>query len=190
MSATTTRTSSTRSIVVAGVLIAVTLVLALTNLGYFPVPNMTGRATILHVPAIIGGVLEGPTVGALIGIVLGITSYFLPEVQPLFAGQPFWVPIIVLVIPRLLIGIVAWATYRALRGSNEIVALGAAGVTGTLTNTVLVVGFAILLGLLPVEIIPAVVPQAVVEMIAAAVLTIAVVAIWKGIERGRGGSRI
>ncbi len=185
-----TRGISTRSIVVAGVLIAVTLVLALTNLGYFPVPNMTGRGTVLHVPAIIGAVLEGPTVGAIIGIVLGVTSYFLPDVQPLFAGQPFWVPIVVLVIPRLLIGVVAWAVYRALRRNNEIVALGAAAVLGTLTNTALVIGSAVLLGLLPAAIIPTVVPQALFEMIVAAVLTIAVVAVWKGIARGRGGARI
>jgi uncharacterized membrane protein len=181
---------STRSIVVAGVLIAVTLVLALTGLGYFPVPNATGRGTILHVPAIIGGVLEGSTVGAIIGLVLGVTSYFLPEVQPLFAGQPFWVPLLVLVLPRVLIGPAAWLTYRGLRGSNEIVALGAAGVVGTLVNTALVIGFAILTGLLPAAIIPAVLPQAAFEMLVAALLTIAVVAAWKGIERGRAGSSV
>lgn len=183
-------TISTRSIVVSGVLIAVTLVLALTGLGYFPVPNVTGRGTILHVPAIIGGVLEGPTVGALIGLVLGVTAIFLPEVQPLFAGQPLWVPILVMVLPRLLMGVVAWATYKGLRRSNEILAMGAAGVTGTLTNTIGVIGLAILTGVLTADVIPAILPQASFELIVAAVLTIAVVAIWKGVERGRGGSRI
>lgn len=181
---------STRSIVVAGVLIAVTLVLALTGLGYFPVPNATGRGTILHVPAIIGAVLEGSGVGALIGLVLGVTSYFLPEVQPLFAGQPFWVPLLVLVLPRVLMGPIAWATYRGLRGANEIMALGAAGVVGTLVNTALVIGFAIMVGLLPMGIIPAILPQAAFEMFVAALLTIAVVAAWKGIERGRAGSSV
>ena len=47
-------TISTRSIVVAGALIAISAVLSLTGLGYFPVPNVTASATILHVPPIIG----------------------------------------------------------------------------------------------------------------------------------------
>ncbi|MGL4649429.1 MAG: ECF transporter S component [Caldilineaceae bacterium] len=183
-------TVSTRSIVVGGMLIAVTLLLAFTNLGYFPVPNVTGRATILHVPAIIGGVVEGPLVGGIVGLVLGISSYFLPEVQPLFAGRPFWQPILVLIVPRVLIGIFAYYTYQALRKRNEIVALASAGVVGTLTNTVLVLSFAAILGILPWSIFLVVWPQALFEMIVAALLTVAVVAAWKGIERGRKGSSV
>lgn len=181
---------STRKIVVAGVLIAVTLVLALTGLGYFPVPNITSQATILHVPPIIGAVLEGPVVGAIIGLVLAITSYFAAGVQQLFAGQPFWVPIIVLGLPRVLIGVTSYYTYAALKRSNEILALGAAGVVGSLTNTVLVIGLGVLFGILGAEIIPLVIPQAIFEAVLAAILTIAVVAAWKSIERGRGGSSV
>ena len=48
---------STKNIVLSGVLLAVALVLSLTGLGYFPVPNIAQQATIMHVPAIIGAVL-------------------------------------------------------------------------------------------------------------------------------------
>jgi uncharacterized membrane protein len=181
---------STRSIVVAGVLIAVAAVLAVTGLGYFPVPNVTSEATVMHVPAIIGGVLEGPVVGLLVGAVFGVNALMRFSGLPIFAEQPAWMPFVVLFLPRLFIGVVAWMVYRALRRSNEIVALGAAGVAGTLTNTVLVLGIAILFGVLPAAIIPTVVPQAIFESVVAAILTIAVVAAWKSIERGRGGSRI
>lgn len=183
-------TISTRSIVVSGILIAISAVLALTGLGYFPVPNVTGEATIMQVPAIIGGVLEGPVVGMIVGIVFGINALLRFSGLPIFAGQPAWMPFVVLFLPRLLIGVGAWLAYKALRGTNEIVALGAAGVAGTLTNTVLVIGLAILFGLFPVAIIPTIIPQAIFESVLAAALTIAVVAAWKSIDRGKGGSSV
>jgi uncharacterized membrane protein len=181
---------STRSIVVAGLLIAVSAVLAVTGLGYFPVPNVTAEATIMHVPAIIGGVLEGPVVGLLVGVVFGINALMRFSGLPIFAAAPVWAPFVVLFLPRLFIGVAAWYSYKWLRGWNEIGALAVAGVVGTLTNTVLVIGIGILLGLLPVAIIPTVIPQAAFESVVAAILTIAVVAAWKGIERGRAGSSV
>ncbi len=189
---------STRSIVVAGVLIAISAVLALTGLGYFPVPNVTASATILQVPPIIGGVLEGPMVGAVVGLVFGIDSLVkfssIVLTSPAYANGPAWLgwlaAIVIILVPRLLIGPAAWFSYRALRNSNEIVALGVAGVVGSLTNTVLVIGLAIILQVFTVEIIAGVIPQAVFESILAAVITIAVVAAWKRIETGRGGSSV
>lgn len=181
---------STRGIVVAGILIAVTILLSVTPIGYIPVPNVTGAATILQVPTIIGAVLEGPVIGGIIGIVFGITSYLLPSTQVLFADRPFWVPIIVLILPRVLIAVISYYTYVSMRKNNEILALGVASVLGTLTNTVGVVGLGVLFSILPAEIIPAIIPQAIAEVVIAAVLTIAVVAAYKGIARGRAGSTV
>lgn len=183
-------TLTTRSIVVAGILIAITILLSVANIGYIPVPNVTGAATILQVPTIIGGVLEGPVIGAVVGLVFGITSWFAPGVQALFADRPLWVPVIVLLLPRILIGVVAWYVYAALRKNNEIVALGAAGVLGTLTNTVGVVGLGVLFNVLPAAVIPTIIPQAIAEVIISAVLVIAVVAAYKGLTRGRQGSTV
>ncbi len=181
---------STRKIVVAGMMIAVSAILAITGLGYFPVPNVTDDATIMHVPVIIGAVLEGPVVGLLIGLVFGINAYIRYLGLPFFVDQPAWVPVLVLFLPRVMIGLVAGWVYLALRRGNQIFALGAAGVLGTLTNTALVLGFAIALGLLPAAIIGAALPQALFEMALAAIITIAVVAAWKQIDSGRGGSSI
>lgn len=181
---------STRKIVVAGMMIAVSAILAITGLGYFPVPNVTDDATIMHVPVIIGAVLEGPVVGLLVGLVFGINAYIRYLGLPFFVDQPAWVPVLVLFIPRLCIGLVAGWAYLALRKSNQTVALGLAGILGTLTNTVLVLGFAIALGLLPAAIIGVAIPQALFEMALAAIITIAVVAAWKQIETGRGGSSV
>ena len=89
-----------------------------------------------------------------------------------------------------MIGLVAGWIYLALRRGNQIFALGAAAVMGTLTNSVLVLGTAIGLGLLPVAAIAASLPQIVFETVLAAVLTIGIVAAWKQIATGRGGSSI
>ncbi len=179
---------STRSIAVAGVLIAVTIVLALTGLGYFPVPNVTDAATIMHVPAIIGGVLEGPVVGLLVSLVFAVDSYIRFRELPLEWGSEFN-RILILLVTRLFIGVVAALVYRALRGTNQILALAAAGVAGTLTNTGLVLGLAIGLEILPAAIIGAAFPQFVFEAVLAAVITVAVVAAWRQLNT-RGGSSV
>ena len=55
---------STRSIVMSAVLAAIAIFLGATRLGFIPVPTGTAvTATIMHIPAIIGGILEGPEIG-------------------------------------------------------------------------------------------------------------------------------
>lgn len=160
-------TLNTRKIVVAGVLGAIAIVLGVTRLGFIPVPNTTANATIMHVPAIIGAVLEGPVVGVLAGGIFGIFS-FLQADSPLFQNP------IIAIVPRLLIGLAAWATYRALQGANKDVAAAAAGVAGTLTNSAGVLGLAIVFGFgeaiipqLPLILLNNVLP----EVVLAAILT-------------------
>jgi uncharacterized membrane protein len=131
-------TISTRKIVVAGILGAIAIVLGVTRLGFIPVPNTTANATIMHVPSIIGAVLEGPVVGMIAGGIFGIFS-FLQADSPLFQNP------IIAIVPRLLIGPVAWLAYRAFAGTNKDLAAVVAGVAGTLTNSIGVLGLAILI---------------------------------------------
>lgn len=132
-------TLNTRRIVVAGILGAIAIALGVTRLGFIPVPNTTENATIMHVPAIIGAVLEGPIVGLLAGGIFGIFSW-LNATSPLFANP------IIAVLPRLLIGPMAWLAYRATAGMNRDLAAAIAGIVGTLTNTIGVLGLAIVFG--------------------------------------------
>ena len=126
-----------RTVVVAGVLAAIQLALGFTGIGFIPLP--TGiNATILHIPAILAGVMEGWVAGLAVGGIFGLFS-FIRSTTPLFSNP------IIAFGPRLLIGVVAYLVYRALRPINEPVALAAAGVLGTLTNTVLVLSLAVLL---------------------------------------------
>jgi uncharacterized membrane protein len=173
---------SVRKIVITGVLAAIAILLGYTRLGFIPVPNLAGNATIMHVPAIIGGVLEGSLVGSLIGGIFGLFSFLQAE-TPVFKNP------IIAIVPRLLIGIAAYLAYAGLRRWNEYAALAAAGVLGSLTNTVFVLGLAGLFGLIPWAAMLPIVPQAIAEAIIAAIITVAVVGAWKGIESGgKGGA--
>lgn len=181
--ASSNRILDVRSIVVTGVLAAIAILLGVTRLGFIPVPNVSGNATIMHVPAIIGGVMQGPIVGMLVGGIFGVFS-MLQDTTGLFVNP------LVSVVPRLFIGVTAYYAYAAFRNRNEYLGLVAAGVVGTLTNTVLVVGALVGLNLLPIEIVWTLIPQAIAEVVIATGITVAVVSGWKQIEGGRGGSSV
>jgi uncharacterized membrane protein len=157
-----------RQIVIAGVLGGIAIFLGYTRLGFIPVPNISGNATIMHVPAILGGALEGPVVGTIVGGIFGIFSFIQAEV-------PFFRDPLVSILPRLFIGVVAWAVFAALRNFSLDLASAVAGVLGSLTNTVGVLGMAVLLGYLPLAAVVAIVPQAIAEAIIAAIVTVVVV---------------
>jgi uncharacterized membrane protein len=168
----------TRQVVVAGVVGGVALFLGATRLGLIPVPiPLIGNATIMHIPAIVGGVLEGPVVGILAGLIFGIFSFLYAE-SPVFANP------LVAILPRLLIGVVAWAVFVGLRRLSVDLASVAAGLLGSLANTVGVLTLAVLFGLLPLSVVPAVVPQAIAEAVLAAVVTVVVV---RGVMLFRSG---
>ena len=72
----------------------------------------------------------------------------------------------------------------ALRRLSVDLASAAAGMLGSLANTVGVLGLAVLFGLLPLSVIPAIVPQAIAEAVLAAVVTVVVV---RGVMLFRSG---
>ncbi|MDI3312265.1 MAG: ECF transporter S component, partial [Thermoanaerobacterium sp.] len=72
---------SVRQITVAGMLSAISIVMATTPLGYIPLG--IANATTMHIPTIIGSILEGPYVGTFIGLIFGVSS-FIRQNTPLF----------------------------------------------------------------------------------------------------------
>ena len=166
-----------RQIVIAGILGGIAIFLGYTRLGFIPVPNLAGSATIMHVPAILGGALEGPVVGTIVGGIFGIFSFIQAEV-------PFFRDPLVSILPRLFIGVLAWAVFVGLRSRSVDLAAAAAGVLGSLANTVGVLGMAVLLGYLPLAAVVPIMPQAIAEAILAAVVTVVVV---RGVMLYRSG---
>ncbi|QIN85015.1 ECF transporter S component [Rubrobacter tropicus] len=165
---------STREIVISGIIGGVALFLGATRLGLIPVPiPFVGNATLLHIPAVLGGALEGPVVGLLAGAIFGAFSFLYAEV-PLFRDP------IVAFVPRLLIGVVAWMVFASLRRWNIDFASVAAGLAGSLTNSIGVLGLGLILPIgpeayLPVEAVVASLPQVIIEAILAAIVTVVVV---------------
>lgn len=165
---------STRKIVISGIIGGIALFLGATRLGLIPVPiPFVGNATLLHIPAVLGGALEGPIVGLLAGAIFGIFSFLYAEV-PLFRDP------IIAFLPRLLIGVVAWIVFASLRRWNIDVASVAAGLAGSLTNSIGVLGLGLILPIgpqayLPIEAVVASLPQVIIEAILAAIVTVVVV---------------
>lgn len=139
----------------AALFAALIIIMAFTPfLGYIPL-GFT-RATIIHIPVIIGALLLGPKKGVFLGFVFGMTSLINNTVNPTatsFVFSPFYSlgeieggfrSIIICFIPRMLVGVVPYYVYRFLRKvtgkwkSSITVSLGAAGLLGSLTNTILV----------------------------------------------------
>jgi uncharacterized membrane protein len=125
MNTTSSATLNTRRIVIAGVLSAIAILLGWTRIGYIPVPNLAANATIMHVPAIIGGVLEGWLVGGIVGFIFGLSSFTLATI-PLFKNP------LIAILPRLFIGVTAYLAYRAVRQASERVSLAVAALAGAL----------------------------------------------------------
>ncbi|WP_041643946.1 ECF transporter S component [Mahella australiensis] len=140
----------TRKLVIIGVLSAISIVLGLTpGLGFIPIPPAS--ATTMHIPVLIGAILEGPLVGALIGLIFGAFSMLQAVMHPNVLSFAFLNPLVA-VLPRILIGVVSYYVYRAvliLWPRNDAdkrltvantVATGIAAAAGTITNTVGVLG--------------------------------------------------
>ncbi len=86
--------------------------LSLTPLGMIPLGPI--NATIMHIPVIIGAIIEGPLVGIIIGLIFGLTSLFRALTMPTLTNFVFLNPLIS-ILPRILIGITAYYSFETFR---------------------------------------------------------------------------
>ena len=147
--------NSTRKLALMALFSALIVLMAFTPfLGYIPL-GFT-RATIIHIPVILGSLMLGPSKGAILGVVFGLTSLINNTVNPTatsFVFSPFYslgefeggaASLLICFGPRILTGVVPWYVYRFFQKirkrakANDMVSLAAAGVSGALTNTLLV----------------------------------------------------
>jgi uncharacterized membrane protein len=177
---------NTRDLAVAGVFGALAIVLSFTPLGLIPVPNISGAATSLHLPAIIAGIVGGPVVGGLVGLVLAISSWinyggtFIAT-----AGNNVLVALLAAFLPRILIGVVAYYVYRALRRWPTLAA-ALAGLAGTLVNSTGVLGILYWLGNFPKALlVPIFSLNVPIEITLGLVVTIPAVAALRAVSKGQ-----
>lgn len=141
------RKASSRDLTLAGMLVAITVILDYT-IGVIPLPMVA--ITIVHLPAIIAGIVLGPVMGALIGFSMGATSLIHALTRPPspFSALVFTNPLIA-ILPRIFIGVLAYYAYTlgskyfSKSKTNISVFIGAA--IGSLTNTIGVLGMIFLL---------------------------------------------
>ena len=141
-----TNQKTTRMVQIA-LLAGIEVLLAFTPLGYIPIGPV--RATTIHIPVILGGILLGPAAGGLLGGVFGLTSVLINTITPTvtsFVFTPFyslgesrgnfWSLVIIL------IGVVAGWVFRLMMQVQKNTGLAAAlsGFLGSMTNTILVMG--------------------------------------------------
>lgn len=145
----------TYEMVLAALFTAIIIIMAFVPyLGYINLVVI--KATLIHVPVIIGSIMLGPKKGAFLGFVFGCTSLINNTFNPSllsFAFSPFYsvgeiggnfFSIIICFVPRILVGVVPYFVYvgvrkllREKKGSDWL-ALPVAGVVGALVNTLLV----------------------------------------------------
>ena len=101
-----------RKMTIIGILGAISIILGLTPLGFIPIGPT--KATIMHVPVIIGAIMEGPIVGALVGLIFGLSSMFQAYTNPTPVSFVFMNPL-VSILPRVLIGIVTYYVYMGFK---------------------------------------------------------------------------
>lgn len=149
------KSQTTLGMVQLAMFIAIILLLAFTpNLGYIPVGPT--RATIVHIPVILGALALGPKKGAVLGGVFGLTSLINNTINPTvtsFVFSPFYtlgevnggfLSLIICFVPRILVGVVPFFVYVAIRKimkankASNAVGFAIAGVLGSMTNTILV----------------------------------------------------
>ena len=140
------RNKKTKNLAYMSLFVAIEVLMVMVPfLGFIPIGPL--RATTLHIPVIIAGIVLGKKQGSFVGLVFGIMSLIINTVSPTitsFVFSPFisgslW-SLVIAIVPRVLIGFVAGAIYELLKDRHQIVAMVLGSFFGALTNTVLVLG--------------------------------------------------
>ncbi|MBU3144539.1 ECF transporter S component [Clostridium sp. CF012] len=126
------RRVKTHQLTTIGMLSAICVVLGLTGYGFIPLPG--AKATIMHIPVIIGSILGGPMVGMTIGLIFGVFSIMQNIMAPNILSFAFINPL-VSVLPRVLIGLTSYYVYKLNFIKKDSLKIGLATVIGSLTNT-------------------------------------------------------
>lgn len=127
----------TRQIAVIGMLSAISVVLGATGFGFIPLPM--AKATVMQIPVVIGAILEGPIVGVAVGLIFGLFSIIQNLTNPSSILYFALINPLVSVLPRMLIGVTTYYSYK-IPLKNDVVKTGIAAAIGSLTNTVGVLG--------------------------------------------------
>lgn len=147
--------TKTFNMVMTALFIAIIAVMTfIPNVGYINL--IVIKATLLHVPVIVGSIVLGPKNGAVLGAAFGITSLIKNTLEPSllsFAFSPFYSvgdvggngwSVVIALVPRILVGVIPYFVYKGIEKllkdfkKRRLIAIPIAAAVGALTNTLLV----------------------------------------------------
>lgn len=131
-----------RKLALAGAFSALIIVLSLTNLGFISFSPVVS-ITILQIPLILSATMAGLPAGLFAGFVMGMMSLIKAAMSPSGILDPFFVNPMCSVLPRMLLGLVAWGLWRVLNLIPRMPKTLSAAVTGfvaTFAHTLMVYG--------------------------------------------------
>lgn len=176
------RRTQTVTLAQFAILLALEAIVCFTPLGSLPLGPVV--ATLSHLPVIVAAIMLGPGLGALMGFFFGLFSFlvmtFAPASPTAFVFTPFYSvgdisgngwSLVICFVPRILIGLFAGLTYKALTKrwpKKDWLRFGLSGFVGTATNTFLVL---LGMGLFFAEPIESVLGGAILALIGATILT-------------------
>ena len=139
------RSESTRRLVVAAMLSAITALLTFTPIGMIQLPPPLPAVTMVHIPVMLAVLSEGFGVGMLVSLVFGVCSFIRAWESGMVGLTIFFRDPRVSILPRLFIPIVAFGIYLLWRKGTgkwlakhpgwDKIGVGIAAACGTLTNT-------------------------------------------------------
>ncbi|WP_085994286.1 ECF transporter S component [Oceanobacillus senegalensis] len=146
-----------REFTLTTIFLSVILLCAFTPFGFIHLGVI--KATIIHIPIIIGSIILGPKIGAFLGCVFGITSIvtntlaptllsfaFSPAIPVLGTSQGSLWALCIAIVPRVIIGFIPYYIFKAVdktiikKKSNQKPALFLTGLLTTFIHTFLVMG--------------------------------------------------
>lgn len=141
----------TKQLTLTAIFLSIIILFSFTPLGFINLGFI--KATLVHVPVIIGAIVLGPRIGAFLGLAFGLLSMTINTITPSvlsFAFSPFipvygtndgslWA-ILIAIVPRVLTGVVPFYVYQYFnkKNLNQNIGLFTAGIAGSLVNTILV----------------------------------------------------
>lgn len=143
------------------IFISIILLFAFTPIGFIHLGVI--KATIIHIPVIIGSIVLGPKIGAILGFSFGMTSMitntltpsllsfaFTPVIPVLGTSQGSFWALFIAMVPRVIIGVIPYYLFKSInrvtkKQPNQKTALFLSGLFATIIHTFLVMGFIALL---------------------------------------------
>lgn len=129
-------------IAMTGIFGALSVVLAVTPIGFITIPGTFISITIMHIPAILAAVTAGLVPGMGVGLIFGITSLIRTAMNG-GGANPFFLNPLVSVLPRMVFPILVWGIYKLLNlipKMPRVISGGIAAAFGTFFHTLFVMG--------------------------------------------------